>query len=125
MMRTHNKSFHNSGFYFIVLLFLAVIGFWQSYFSKLFGDIDSYIHFHAITIMLWVGMLKWCATSTGCWVTNACACCRKDEGRSLGAVLQEEASNHLKLRRLRPLVVSVKEHDFVRQVLWRRMQMNL
>jgi len=57
MMRTHNKSFHNSGFYFIVLLFLAVIGFWQSYFSKLFGDINSYIHFHAITMMLWVGML--------------------------------------------------------------------
>jgi len=56
-MRTHYKSFQNSGFYFIVLLFLAVIGFWQSYFSKLFDDIDSYIHFHAITMLLWVGML--------------------------------------------------------------------
>ena len=57
MMRTHDKPFHNSGFYFIILLFLAVIGFWQSYFSKLFDDIDSYIHFHAITMLLWVGML--------------------------------------------------------------------
>jgi len=41
----------------LLFCFLAVIGFWQSYFSKLFGDIDSYIHFHAITMMLWVGML--------------------------------------------------------------------
>ncbi len=56
-MRTPNKPFHNSGFHFIILLFLAIIGFWQSYFSKLFGDIDSYIHFHAITMLLWVGML--------------------------------------------------------------------
>jgi len=43
--------------------------------------------------------------------------CTKDEGRPLGAALQEEASNHLKLRRSRALVVSVKEkakHDFVR-----------
>ena len=45
------------------------------------------------------------------------ACCTKDEGRPLGAALQEEASNRLKLRWLRAMVVSVKEkakHDFVR-----------
>ncbi len=49
--------------------------------------------------------------------SNTCARCTKDEGRPLGAVLQEEASNHLKLRWLRAMVVSVKEkaeHDFVR-----------
>ena len=33
----------------------------------------------------------------------------KDEGRPLGAGLQEQASNHLKLHRSRAVVVSVKE----------------
>ena len=52
----------------------------------------------------------------------------KDEGGPLGAALQEEASNHLKLRRLRALVVSVKEKaelDFVRYMLRRRTKVNL
>jgi len=58
-----------------------------------------------------------CAMKHCCCVNNICACCTKDEGRPLVAVLQEEASNHLKLRWLRAMVVSVKEkakHDFVR-----------
>ena len=33
----------------------------------------------------------------------------KDEGRPLGAGLQEQASNHLKLHWSRAIVVSVKE----------------
>lgn len=41
----------------MALLFLAVIGFWESYFSKLFDEINGYIHFHAITMLLWIGML--------------------------------------------------------------------
>jgi hypothetical protein len=44
-------------------------------------------------------------------------CCTRDEGRSLEAAMQVEASNHLKLRWLRARVVSVKEkasHDEVR-----------
>lgn len=49
--------FHRSGYYFIVLFFLALIGFWESYFSKLFGGINSYKHFHAVTMLLWMGML--------------------------------------------------------------------
>ena len=49
--------FHRSGYYFIALLFLALIGFWESYFSKLFGDVNSYKHFHAVTMLLWIGML--------------------------------------------------------------------
>ena len=49
--------FSNSGYYFIVLLFLAIVGFWQSYFSKLFGDVGSYTHLHAVTMLLWIGML--------------------------------------------------------------------
>jgi len=35
--------------------------------------------------------------------------CTRDEGRSLGAGLQEQASNHLKLLRSKALVVSVEE----------------
>jgi hypothetical protein len=35
--------------------------------------------------------------------------CTRDEGRSLGAGLQEQASNHLELHWLRAIVVSVKE----------------
>jgi len=59
-------TFHKSAYYFIALLFLAVIGFWNSYFSKLFGGVDgithfsemsNYIHFHAVTMLLWIGML--------------------------------------------------------------------
>jgi len=58
--------FSKSGFYFIGLLVLAVIGFWNSYFSIFFHDIDiypqltdieSYIHFHAATMLLWLGLL--------------------------------------------------------------------
>jgi len=58
--------FHKSGYYFIILLLLAVIGFWDSYFSKFFSDvysypnfhdIDSYTHFHAVTMLLWLAML--------------------------------------------------------------------
>ena len=35
--------------------------------------------------------------------------CTRDEGRPLGAGLQEQASNHLKLLRSKALVVSVEE----------------
>ncbi len=53
--------FKNSGFHFIALLFLAIAGFWSSYFSKL-GDslaasASNYTHLHAITMMLWVALL--------------------------------------------------------------------
>ena len=45
-------------------------------------------------------------------------CCTGDEGRPLGTGLQEQVSNHLKLRRLRAGVVSVKEkaRGILRQV---------
>jgi hypothetical protein len=36
-------------------------------------------------------------------------CCTGDEGRPLGAGLQEQAPNRLKLHALRALVVSVEE----------------
>jgi len=49
-------------------------------------------------------------------------CCTKDEGGPLGAAIQVEASNHLKLLWSKAMVVSVKEkarHDLVRYVSWR------
>ncbi len=49
--------FYRSGYCFIALLFLALAGFWNSYFSKLFGDINGYKHFHALTMLLWIGLL--------------------------------------------------------------------
>jgi len=58
--------FNKSGYYFVVLLLLALVGFWNSYFSIFFQDIDvypqfnevdGYIHFHAATMLLWLGML--------------------------------------------------------------------
>ncbi len=42
--------------------------------------------------------------------------CMKDESRSLGAGLQEQASNHLKLHWLRVIVVSVKEKAWQKTV---------
>lgn len=54
--------YKNSTFYFIGILILSIIGFWQSYFSKLFDVFDSrditfYVHFHAVTMLLWIFML--------------------------------------------------------------------
>ncbi len=54
--------YKNSAFYFIGLFFVALIGFWQSYFSKFFdgvkfNSIDGYIHFHAATMVLWITLL--------------------------------------------------------------------
>ena len=54
-------------------------------------------------------------------------CCAGDEGRSLEVSLQERASNHLKLHRLRAVVVSVEEkagHDLVRWGTRRRAKAN-
>lgn len=49
--------FKNSVFYFLLLLVIIFIAFWETYFSKLPWGIDSYIHFHALTMLLWVVML--------------------------------------------------------------------
>jgi hypothetical protein len=56
-------------------------------------------------------------------------CCTKDEGRSFGAALWEEASNCRKLLRSKAVVVNVpvkrRGFDHVMCGLERRMQMNL
>lgn len=52
--------FETSGFYFIALLTLVIVGFWPSYFAKFFdgsADFTFYLHFHATLAMLWVLML--------------------------------------------------------------------
>ena len=51
------------------------------------------------------------------WSPEVVPCCTRDEGRSLGAAMQVEASNHLKLLWSKATVVSVKEkvpHDGIR-----------
>jgi hypothetical protein len=51
------------------------------------------------------------------WSPEAVPCCTGDEGRPLGAAMQVEASNHLKLLWSKATVVSVKEkvpHDGIR-----------
>lgn len=52
--------FEKSGYYFIGLFVLAFLGFWNSYFSKFFtaqNDHSFYFHFHAVMMIIWVGLL--------------------------------------------------------------------
>jgi len=46
-----------SSYFFIILLFLAFLGFWESYFSKILNEINIYTHFHAATMLLWLSVL--------------------------------------------------------------------
>lgn len=61
-MKPNKRSiaFDTSGYYFIALFALAILGFWPSYFSKFFdgtGDFTLYFHFHAFFAVLWIFML--------------------------------------------------------------------
>ncbi len=49
--------FNKSAYYFIILLALALIGFWDTYFSKIFSETNFYVHFHAATMIAWIGIL--------------------------------------------------------------------
>ena len=52
--------FDLSGYYFIGLIGLILIGFWPSYFSKFVNgtaDFTVYFHFHATMVSTWVFML--------------------------------------------------------------------
>lgn len=52
--------FELSGFYFIGLIGVILIGFWPSYFSKFFNgtaDFTAYFHFHAAMVSIWVFMI--------------------------------------------------------------------
>ena len=53
-------GFENSGYYFIGVLVLAILGFWPSYFAKFIdrtADFTLYFHFHAVTATLWLALL--------------------------------------------------------------------
>lgn len=57
---TRPRTFNTSGFYFIGLLCISILGFWKSYFSKFFDgtlDYSGYFHFHAVMMLLWTFML--------------------------------------------------------------------
>lgn len=61
-MKTLNPKlrFDLSGYYFIGLVGLILVGFWPSYFSKFFdgtANFTFYFHFHASMVGLWILML--------------------------------------------------------------------
>ena len=52
--------FDLSGYYFFGLVFLVLLGFWPSYFTKFFNgtaDFSFYFHFHAGVLILWMSLL--------------------------------------------------------------------
>jgi len=60
MLKSKIYRFDNAGYYFIILLLVALIGFMPSYFSKFTDDkvsYDFYTHFHAFNMSLWVALL--------------------------------------------------------------------
>lgn len=50
-------QFRNVTFWALGLLALIVGGFWVTYFSTLFAGLDFAHHFHAVVMLLWVGLL--------------------------------------------------------------------
>jgi hypothetical protein len=53
-------DFRKSGYYFIGLFVLVLLGFWPSYFSKFIdgtADFNFYFHFHAVIATLWLILL--------------------------------------------------------------------
>ncbi|MCW3091951.1 MAG: hypothetical protein JWP81_3020 [Ferruginibacter sp.] len=57
---TPKLRFDISGYYFVGLFALAILGFWPSYFAKFFNgtaDFNFYFHFHATMMILWILML--------------------------------------------------------------------
>ena len=56
------KLFHNAGYFFIALLALSVIAFWEPYFSLVLdGDLTAittnYKHFHVLMAVFWLALL--------------------------------------------------------------------
>jgi hypothetical protein len=52
--------FDISGYYFIGLFALVLLGFWPSYFAKFFNgtaNFNFYFHFHATMVTLWIALL--------------------------------------------------------------------
>ena len=58
--RPKKIQYDKSGYYFIGLVTLSILGFWPSYFSKFFdgtANFNSYFHFHAVMASLWIALL--------------------------------------------------------------------
>ncbi len=54
---TSKIRFDKSGFYFIGLVGIVLLGFWPSYFSKIFNGTENYsfyFHFHVAMMSLWL-----------------------------------------------------------------------
>ena len=54
---TKKIRFDKSGYYFIALVALALLGFWPTYFSRFFNGTQNYpfyFHFHATMMTLWI-----------------------------------------------------------------------
>ena len=55
--RAKKIRFEKSGYYFIGLVVLVILGFWPTYFSKYFygtANFNFYFHFHALMMSLWI-----------------------------------------------------------------------
>ena len=53
-------NYETTGYFFIGLFLLAILGFWPSYFAKFFNgtaDFSFYFHFHAAIAVLWILLL--------------------------------------------------------------------
>ena len=60
MLTSSKIPFENAGMYLAGLILIAILGFWESYFSRIIGkaeEFNFYFHFHALMAGLWIGML--------------------------------------------------------------------
>lgn len=55
-MKTARLDYNKSGFWISGLLLISFIAFWPTYYAVLSGS-DLYVHFHAITAIIWFSML--------------------------------------------------------------------
>jgi len=53
------KIYKNSYYLFIAVLFMAIAGFWKTYFGKIptFNGVSGLTHFYAIMVLSWLGIL--------------------------------------------------------------------
>ena len=49
--------YRNAPWWFIALFILTLVGFWESYFSDLTGDVHITHHAHGVTGLAWLLML--------------------------------------------------------------------
>lgn len=58
--RPKKFQYDTSGYYFLGLVTVTILGFWPSYFSKFFdgtANFNFYFHFHAVMASLWIALL--------------------------------------------------------------------